>query len=64
MRHIFVNCREPALCQSPAFTNALVFMSMLVDLASLHTTVSGGVPPVCLMMCQNLLDVPLLVLFA
>ena len=38
-------------------------MSTLVDLAHLPITVSGGVPLDGLILCQNLLDVPLLVLF-
>ena len=40
----------------------LSFMLTLVDLAHLPIIVSGGVPFDCLIPCQNLLDVPLLVL--
>ena len=40
---------------------ALFRMLMLVDLVCLHTTVSGGVPSDCLILCPNV-DVPLLVL--
>ena len=37
-------------------------MSTLVDLAHLPITVSGGMPLDCLILCQNVLAVPLLVL--
>ena len=40
----------------------LSLMQTLVDLAHLPIIVSGGVPFDCLIPCQNLLDVPLLVL--
>ena len=41
----------------------LSLMPTLVDLAHLTITVSDGVPLDCLIICQNLLNVPLLVLF-